>query len=74
MGAQSRQSKMTVALLSPALVLLQFAALAWLAWRALALAAVLVVKSSLEERWMRASHPTYRAYAQRTTRFIPFLC
>jgi len=45
---------------------------AWLVL--LALAAVLVVKSWLEECWMRARHPAYRAYARRTTRFIPFLC
>jgi protein-S-isoprenylcysteine O-methyltransferase Ste14 len=41
----------------------------WLAWTALAL--VLVVKSSLEERWMCEQHHGYGAYVQRSKRFLP---
>ena len=52
------------------------------AWRAadiaraaawLGLAGVLHVKSGIEERALRALHPGYAAYAQRTKRIIPFL-
>lgn len=43
----------------------------WLAWTALAL--VLLLKSSLEERWMREQHPGYGAYAQTNKRFLPWL-
>lgn len=43
----------------------------WLAWTALAL--VLVLKSSLEERWMREQHQDYSAYVQRSKRFLPWL-
>lgn len=38
-----------------------------------ALAAVLWVKSSLEERWMTERHPGYAAYRRRTRRFVPWL-
>ena len=37
------------------------------------LAAVLTVKSMLEERWMRQIHPDYADYERRTRRFIPWL-
>lgn len=44
------------------------------AWASLvALVAVLLVKSVLEERWMRLEHPGYVIYAQRTARFLPGL-
>ena len=43
----------------------------WLAWTALA--GVLWLKSSFEERWMREQHPGYGAYAQETKRFLPWL-
>jgi protein-S-isoprenylcysteine O-methyltransferase Ste14 len=43
----------------------------WLAWTALA--GVLGLKSSFEERWMREQHPGYGAYAQETKRFLPWL-
>jgi protein-S-isoprenylcysteine O-methyltransferase Ste14 len=42
---------------------------AWLA--VAALGAVLVVKASLEERWMSGRHASYAAYRARTKRFIP---
>ena len=41
------------------------------AW--LGLAGVLHVKSGIEERALRALHPGYAAYAQRTKRLVPFL-
>jgi protein-S-isoprenylcysteine O-methyltransferase Ste14 len=44
---------------------------AWLVWAALAL--VLWVKSTLEERWLQEQHPGYVAYMRRTHRFIPGL-
>lgn len=37
------------------------------------LAAVLLVKSILEERWMLRQHPGYAAYRRRTRRFVPWL-
>ncbi|EGJ12048.1 MULTISPECIES: isoprenylcysteine carboxylmethyltransferase family protein [Rubrivivax] len=40
---------------------------------AVALAVVLWIKSSLEERWMSAVHPGYDAYRARTRRFVPRL-
>ena|SRR3990167_2063108 len=43
----------------------------WVAW--LALAIVLLKKSTLEERWMCAKHPGYAAYILRTKRFLPWL-
>ncbi len=47
------------------------AASGWLAWLALAL--VLFVKSILEERWMRAQHAGYAAYALQSKRFLPWI-
>jgi protein-S-isoprenylcysteine O-methyltransferase Ste14 len=41
------------------------------AW--IGLAAVLHVKAGIEERALRALHPGYAEYAQRTERIIPFL-
>lgn len=43
----------------------------WLAWTALA--GVLWLKSSFEERWMREQHPGYGAYAKTSNRFVPWL-
>ena len=43
----------------------------WVTW--LALAIVLLKKSTLEERWMCAKHPGYAAYILRTKRFLPWL-
>lgn len=39
----------------------------------LLLFAVLWIKSGLEERWLAARHPAYRAYQRRTRRFVPGL-
>lgn len=48
---------------------------AWVwAWAAaLLLAAVLVAKAALEERWMAEAHPGYADYRRRSWRFIPWL-
>lgn len=60
-------------------VLLGAAALAWVAstgigWAAwFALALVLMLKSTLEERWMCEQHPGYGAYRQTSKRFLPWL-
>lgn len=44
----------------------------WPGWAGLAaLAAVLVAKAALEERWMLAQHAGYAGYRRRTARFIP---
>jgi protein-S-isoprenylcysteine O-methyltransferase Ste14 len=43
----------------------------WLVWSALAM--VLLVKSILEERWMREQHLDYDAYRVETNRFIPWV-
>lgn len=47
------------------------ALLAWGLW--VALAAVLVIKSRVEEHRMLRVHPGYAAYAARTRRFLPWL-
>jgi protein-S-isoprenylcysteine O-methyltransferase Ste14 len=47
------------------------AAAGWLAWFALAL--ILLVKSILEERWMREQHAGYTAYALQSKRFLPWV-
>ena len=60
-------------------VLMGAAALAWAsepglggsAW--LALGAVLLLKSALEERWMQEQHPGYGAYMRSSKRFLPWL-
>jgi len=60
-------------------VLLAAAACCWAAttvwtlaaWAALA--AVLALKATLEERRMAAAHPQYQAYCARTRRFVPGL-
>ena len=44
---------------------------AWLGWFALGL--VLWVKATLEETQMTHVHPEYRAYRQRSRRFLPWL-
>lgn len=46
-------------------------AIAWSAWGALAI--VLLVKSGLEERWLRQVHPGYAAYVTRSKGFLPWL-
>lgn len=46
-------------------------ALGWGLW--IALAAVLVAKTRLEERWMAQAHPGYDAYRARTRRFLPWV-
>ncbi len=43
----------------------------WGTWSMLAI--VLLMKSTLEERWMREKHPGYAAYALRSKRFLPGL-
>lgn len=45
--------------------------LGWLVWFALAM--ILLVKSSLEERWMREQHLGYDAYKFESKRFIPWV-
>ena len=45
--------------------------LGWSAWTALAL--VLLVKSILEERWLREAHPAYSSYIIESKRFIPWI-
>ena len=60
-------------------VLLGAAALAWtsnptIGWSIWsALAAVLLLKSTLEERWMREKHLGYAAYILWSKRFLPWL-
>lgn len=44
---------------------------AWAMWSALAV--VLFLKSTFEERWMREKHPAYAAYRLRSRRFLPWL-
>ncbi|MDQ3060770.1 MAG: isoprenylcysteine carboxylmethyltransferase family protein [Pseudomonadota bacterium] len=43
----------------------------WASWSALAV--VLLLKSTLEERWMREKHPGYASYMLRSKRFLPWL-
>jgi len=43
----------------------------WAAWSALVI--VLLLKSTLEERWMREKHPRYAAYVLSSKRFLPWL-
>ena len=45
--------------------------LGWSAWTALAL--VLLVKSILEERWLREVHPGYSSYSRDSKRFLPWV-
>ncbi len=47
-------------------------AVAWLCL--VGLVVVLVIKATLEERWMCHAHPGYAAYAARTRRFVPGIC
>lgn len=54
-----------------ALALLSEPLLAWCVWALLA--GVLIVKASLEERWMLEQHPNYGVYIQRSKRFLPWL-
>jgi protein-S-isoprenylcysteine O-methyltransferase Ste14 len=43
----------------------------WISW--VALAVVLFVKSSLEERWMKDEHPGYASYVRESKRFVPWI-
>lgn len=43
----------------------------WAMWSALAV--VLFLKSTFEERWMQEKHPAYAAYRLRSKRFFPWL-
>ena len=45
--------------------------LGWLLWAALAL--VLLLKASLEERWLLCHHAGYAAYCQTCKRFVPWV-
>ncbi len=54
-----------------ALALLSESVLAWRVWTLLA--GELIVKATLEERWMHEQHPSYGAYIQRSKRFLPWL-
>jgi protein-S-isoprenylcysteine O-methyltransferase Ste14 len=45
--------------------------LAWVIWALLAV--VLIVKATIEERWMLEQHPNYGEYIQRSKRFLPWL-
>jgi protein-S-isoprenylcysteine O-methyltransferase Ste14 len=45
--------------------------LGWLAWTTLA--AILLFKSTLEERWMSEVHPSYDSYRRESKRFIPWV-
>lgn len=44
---------------------------AWLVWGALAV--VLWLKASLEERWLSERYPTYADYCTKSKRFVPWL-
>jgi protein-S-isoprenylcysteine O-methyltransferase Ste14 len=61
----------SVLLGAAALALLSEPLLAWGVWALLA--GVLIVKATLEERWMHEQHPNYGAYIQRSKRFLPWL-
>ena len=52
-------------------VLMSDPLLGWTVWAALAI--VLLVKSTLEERWMKEMHPEYSAYIRQSKRFIPWV-
>jgi protein-S-isoprenylcysteine O-methyltransferase Ste14 len=43
----------------------------WLTWSALAI--VLLLKSTLEEHWLREQYPGYAAYCLVSKRFVPWL-
>lgn len=43
----------------------------WLTWFALAI--VLLLKSTLEERWLREQYPGYAAYRRVSKRWVPWL-
>jgi protein-S-isoprenylcysteine O-methyltransferase Ste14 len=43
----------------------------WLLWAALAL--VLLLKSGLEEQWLRSHHAGYSAYCKACKRFVPWV-
>ncbi|MDR3368428.1 isoprenylcysteine carboxylmethyltransferase family protein [Rhodoferax sp.] len=45
--------------------------LVWLLW--VALFAVLLVKSSLEEHWLREHHAQYASYCRQCKRFVPWV-
>ena len=60
-----------VLLSAAALALMTEPELGWALW--VALAFVLLVKASIEERWMKEKHSGYASYMRETTRFIPWL-
>jgi len=69
---QIRHPMYTSVLLGAAsLVLMSDPLLGWTVWAALAI--VLLVKSTLEERWMNEMHPGYSAYIRQSKRFIPWV-
>ena len=61
----------SVLLGAAALALLSEPLLAWCVWALLA--GVLIIKATLEERWMLEQHPNYGFYIQRSKRFRPWL-
>jgi protein-S-isoprenylcysteine O-methyltransferase Ste14 len=61
----------SVLLFGAALVMAISSLSAWLLWAMLA--AALLSKALLEERWMTQKHPNYAAYLTRSRRFIPYL-
>ena len=61
----------SVLLGAAALALLSEPLLAWCVWAPLA--GVLIIKATLEERWMLEKHPNYGFYIQRSKRFLPWL-
>ena len=69
---QIRHPMYTSVLLGAAsLALMSDPLLGWTVWTALAI--VLLVKSTLEERWMNETHPGYSAYIRESKRFIPWV-
>lgn len=69
---QIRHPMYTSVLLGAAsLALMSGPLLGWTVWTALAI--VLLVKSTLEERWMNEMHPGYSAYIRQSKRFIPWV-
>lgn len=61
----------TVLLGSAAMACVADQGLAWLL--CVALFAVLLAKSSLEEHWLREHYATYASYCQRSKRFVPWI-
>lgn len=69
---QIRHPMYTSVLLGAAsLALMSEPLLGWMAWTTLA--AILLFKSTLEERWMSEVHPSYNSYRRESKRFIPWV-